>query len=262
MSAHPHGPDAFETDGIVCRIEDGIAHVELNHGSLNILDQELMHNLLEVLAGVDRRSDLRALVIGSKLKVFSGGVDVGAHRGEEARPTLRLFHRMLHAIEMFSTPTIAEVAGHALGGGFELALACDLRVVAEEAKLGVPEITLGVFPPYAITRLPELTGRGTSARLILTGETLTGARAAPLGIADYTAPAAELGAVMAELLAGFRKKSAASLRVTKQALRTGRPEHLLAAVENVYLEKLMATEDADEGLLAFIEKRQPVWQHR
>ena len=247
-----------------CELRDGIATLTMAHEPLNVFDDLSMKDLLHVVTELGRQPACRALVLRSSLKAFSAGVSVEAHRGAAARPTLKLFHRMVTTVEKFEAPTVAVVEGAAFGGGFELALACDLRVVAAEAKLGAPEISLGVYPPYAIVRLPELVGRGRAARLVLTGDPVRGQEAYELGVAEYVFPRAELGDGLATLLASLKAKSSSSLHITKDALRVGHTagKSRLDAVESLYLDRLMATHDADEGLVAFLEKRDPEWKHR
>jgi len=251
-------------EGLTCRVEDGVAELILGFEPLNVLDDTSMQALIEALNEIAAIPALRCLVIRSRLKAFSAGVDVPSHRGERARPTLRLFDRLLKAIEAFGAPTVAMVAGAALGGGMELALACDIRVLAHEAKLGVPEIALGVFPPYAVIRLPELIGSGYAAQLILSGNTVDGKTATRLGLAEHGAPRDQLETTLEAVVDELRSKSATSLHLAKEALRLGHQgrELRFAAVEKLYLDRLMTTADADEGLKAFIERRPPVWQHR
>ena len=190
----------FDRNGIICRIDQGIAELSLGWEPLNVFDRESMAAMLEAIAILAQGDSLRALVIRSNLRVFSAGVDVESHRGTAARPTLQLFDRVIAAIEHFFAPTIAVVNGAALGGGLELALACDLRVIASEAKLALPETQLGVYPPYAMLRLPELVGRGVTARLVMTGDTIDGAEGHRIGLAEFGGPRAELPQIVDDLV--------------------------------------------------------------
>ena len=162
-----------------------------------------------------------------------------------------------------SVPTIAVVQGAALGGGTELAVACDMVLAAASARFGQPEIKLGVFPPIAAALFPQLIGYQQAARLLFCGETITAGEAARLGLVTTVVEDGELETALERLLAQLRGMSAAALHMTKRALLCGADlgaTRSLPRIEDLYLHGLMITADAREGVQSFIEKRQPVWR--
>jgi cyclohexa-1,5-dienecarbonyl-CoA hydratase len=174
---------------------------------------------------------------------------------------IRNFHRLFHLMLDASVVTLAAIRGQCLGGGLELASFCNRVFAAPDAKLGQPEIVLGVFAPVASTMLTERMGRGAAEDLCLSGRSLTAAEALAAGLVDQIDDdpgQAALAYAREHLLA----KSGSSLRLAVRALRAGfarRFREDLAEVERLYLEELMSTTDANEGLAAFLEKRRPSW---
>jgi cyclohexa-1,5-dienecarbonyl-CoA hydratase len=179
---------------------------------------------------------------------------------------LESFHNIFRALEAMAKPVVALVDGAALGGGCELVAACDIVVASERARFGQPEIKLGVFPPVAAIMLPRIIGERRARELILTGELIDAPEALRLGLVNYMVSPAELEAKGQEILARLRELSAPALELTRRALDIARGgellEDLLARVESLYLNELMKTEDANEGVRAFMEKRKPVWRNR
>jgi cyclohexa-1,5-dienecarbonyl-CoA hydratase len=178
---------------------------------------------------------------------------------------LHAFHAVCRALLDFPHPTIARVHAAALGGGCEVVLCCDLAVAGASAKLGLPEITLGVFPPLAAVLLPRLAGRRAAVEAVLCGEVLPAESALRLGLLSEVVPDDRLDERIAARAARLTGLSGAALRLARRALRRGAEgplEGALKDVEDIYLKELMRTEDANEGLKAFLEKRQPSWRHR
>jgi cyclohexa-1,5-dienecarbonyl-CoA hydratase len=192
-------------------------------------------------------------------------VDVADHTPDRVEPMIREFCQLFTRLRMLPMPTIAVVQGAALGGGTELALACDQVLAAVSARFGQPEIKLGVFPPIAAALFPQLIGYQQAARLLFSGETITASEAAQLGLVTYVAADNELTKTLERLLTQLRGMSAAVLRLAKRALIYGADSGVarsLSQIEDLYLQDLMATADAYEGVQAFIEKRPPVWSDR
>jgi len=161
--------------------------------------------------------------------------------------------------------TVALVRGVALGGGCELALACDFVLASDRAKFGQPEIQLGVFPPVAAYQLSRQLPPRKGLELLLSGESVDAPTAERLGLVNAVFPAAEFETRANEWLQRLTRQSASTLRMTKKAFRIAQADDFderLARVERLYLEELMQTSDANEGLNAFLEKRRPAWQHR
>jgi cyclohexa-1,5-dienecarbonyl-CoA hydratase len=178
---------------------------------------------------------------------------------------LDAFHAIFRALEQTGKPTIAVVDGAALGGGCELVAGCDIVIASERARFGQPEIKLGVFPPVATILLPRIIGDKRARELMLTGELIDAAEAARLGLVNYFVSAAQLSQKTEEILARLRELSAPALEATRRAIDLARGfsfDEALSRVENLYLNELMKTEDAREGVNAFMEKRKPAWRNR
>jgi cyclohexa-1,5-dienecarbonyl-CoA hydratase len=161
--------------------------------------------------------------------------------------------------------TIAAVHGHCLGGGAELAMVCDLAYTTADAKWGFPEIQLGCFPPVAVTALSALVGHKHAAELVLTARTLNGVEAASIGLASQSVATGQLAVIVDETVAKLATLSPAALALTKKATYAWDALHFdkgLARAEKLYLDELMKTEDAQEGIRAFMEKRSPTWKGR
>jgi cyclohexa-1,5-dienecarbonyl-CoA hydratase len=157
------------------------------------------------------------------------------------------------------------VDGAALGGGCELVAGCDIVIASDRSRFGQPEIKLGVFPPVACVLLPLVIGEKRARELILTGDLIDAAEAARLGLVNHVVPGDRLEQKTQETLAKLRECSGVALEATRRALDLGRGRSLdsmLAEVEAMYLNELMKTEDANEGIKAFMEKRKPVWRNR
>ena len=247
------------------QVEGGVARITLARPPLNILTIEMMAELNGALARLPARPDLRAVVLAAEGKAFSAGVAVEDHQGDRVKPMLETFHQIFRHLHALDCPTVAAVQGAALGGGAELATFCDVVIAAENATLGQPEIKVGVFPPIAALHYPTRVGEARARELLLSGRVLPARDAERLGLVDRMVPADELQDAVAAAVAEFTDKSAVVLRLTKRALRLGRDdafESALGRLEALYLEELMATEDAAEGLRAFVEKRPPVWTNR
>jgi len=242
----------------------GIARLTLNRPPLNILTIEMIAEVEAALALAQRMDGLHALMLAGAGKAFCAGVDVADHTSERVEPMIRRFGALFHRLRALAIPTLAVVHGAALGGGAELALGCDLIVAGTSARFGQPEIKLGVLPPIAAAILPGLIGHQHAARIILIGETLSADEAARIGLITVAVPDEELAATVEQFLSRWRALSPASLRLAKRALLLGEQNGLagLDAIETLYLQDLMATADAREGIAAFMEKRQPVWQSR
>ena len=247
----------FEHDGQVAR-------VVLAAPKANIVDQAMMADLESAFESLASRRDLKAIVLIGERPNFSFGASVQEHLPEQISGTLTRLHGLLRRIAEAPAPTIAAVRGQCLGGGLELALACDLILAEETAQLGCPEIQLGVFPPAASALLPARIGAGPAASLVLTGASTSGATAAAIGLVARTAGPGQLDAVLVQWLAAdFLPRSPSALRYVALAVR--RPlmralEQDLPVIERLYLKDLMSEPDAAEGIRAFLEKRPPRWR--
>lgn len=252
-------PQAFTT----YEVRDGIAILTLNRPPLNVLNISMLQELLTLLEGATKDESLGTLVLKATGKVFSAGVDVGDHTADKVGEMIPLFNKVCRGLAEFPVPTIAAVHGHALGGGCELVLCCDLAVMAEEATLGQPEIRLAAIAPIAALRLPALVGYRAAADLLFTGRNVEAAEALRMGMVNEITPADQVEKKVMSKAAQIASLSHSAQRLNKRALRFGLhdwSEHL-AEVTIIYLNDLMRTADAQEGLRAFLEKRPPVWTH-
>jgi cyclohexa-1,5-dienecarbonyl-CoA hydratase len=243
-------------------VDDGVARLTLNRPPVNVITIGVMRELQAALDSLADVPGLRAVVFRGEGRVFSAGVDVGEHLAETVEPMLAEFHAVFERLAGLAVPTIAVVHGAALGGACELVGFCDFAIAADTARLGFPEITLGVFPPVAAAVLPQRLGARAALRLVLTGEVVGAEEARALGLVGTVVPETDLEAAVEALLTRLRGLSAAALRTTRRAMWAAEEgwRGRLARAEHVYRAELMATHDATEGLRAFLEKRPPAWQ--
>src|SRR5580700_1717290 len=171
-------------------IHPPVAEIRLQNPPLNVIDIPMMEELAQALAEIEPDPKIVAIVVSGSQKAFSAGVDVTAHTPDKVEQMLAKFHAVIRALVASKKVSIAEVQGHCLGGGAELAMVCDIVYTSELATWGFPEIKLGCFPPVAVTALAALVGQKHAADLILTGRNITGKDAANIGLA--TAVVAEV----------------------------------------------------------------------
>ena len=241
------------------------AHITLSNPPLNVIDISMMEELASTLAQIEARVDLATIHIRGAGKCFSAGVDVASHEPAQVSTMLEKFHAVIRALVNSRKITVAEVHSSCLGGGAELAIVCDLVYTADDAVWGFPEIRLGCFPPIAATALASLIAPKIAAELILTGKTISGAKAAAIGLVTKSVAAGELTTCVSNVLNRLHQLSPAALAVTKKAVYAWDAIHFdkgLTRAEKIYLDELMKTEDAQEGIRAFLEKRSPQWKNR
>ena len=246
-------------------VEGGLARVEIDRPPLNVIDLKTARELADAIEGVAGRDDVAVIALSGRGRAFCAGVDVRDHLPDRGADMLRAFHRACLALIEASQPVIAVVQGAALGGGCELTLACDLVIASERATFGQPEIKLGVFPPLAAVALPRMIPFHVASELLLTGRIVGAAEAARMGLVNRVTEEAGLAAAAEEALQGLLALSAASLRLTRQVMSGSRVRpsaQEIAEAERFYVERLMHTPDALEGLNAFLEKRPPQWGKR
>ncbi len=253
------------TGPVALSCEEGVGRLTLDHPPLNILTRAV---LAELRAGLARATDLpslRVLLLSARGRHFSAGADVEEHLPPEHSQLIPEFVATIREVVEFPLPVIAAVQGRCLGGGFELAQAADLIVAAEDALFGQPEIQLGVLAPAACAVLPRLVGRGAAAELLLTGDPIDAAEAHRLGLVARVVAPDRVDEESTALAQRMARHTPVALRLTKRALRDAEVAPLRRGLElanDLYLEELMSTEDALEGLRAFVEKREPVWAGR
>jgi cyclohexa-1,5-dienecarbonyl-CoA hydratase len=279
----------------------GIAHLILDDPPLNILTRPLLAELRAHLAKASADRAVRVLLLSARGRHFSAGASVEEHLPGVVETMIPEFMETVRALHAFPAPVVVAIQGRCLGGALELALAGDLLVAGESALLGVPEIRLGVFPPAACVQLPRLASPGLAAEMILTGEPVDAATAAREGLVRRVVRDDAVLEEASDLALRLSQLSGAALREAKRALRAGieggaRPEVVpggpgsegpirgphppvpgpgpsagvgpsgwdaaMAEASRIYLEELMRTADAGEGLRSFMEKREPEWSHR
>lgn len=251
---------------ILTERNEAVCTIQLNKPPLNILDSAMIEDVLSALREVEQDPSLRVLVFRSAgEKAFCAGVSVHDHTPDRVREVVSRFGDIFRLLARTEKITVAAVQGYCLGGGMELAMMCDLAVAAENAQLGQPEIKLGQLPPVGIILLPFLIGYRKAAELLFTGKTISAQEAQSLGLVNRVVPSSGLSQAVEELLREMTSLSGAALRLSKSLLRrvSGLDfERALRESEDFFFNTVVQTDDAKEGVFAFIEKRAPRWTHR
>lgn len=242
----------------------GVAKISINRPPLNILNVETLLELTLALERVRNDDSLSVVIItGMGDRAFSAGVDIQDHLPEKVSSTLNVFNKVFYTLESLDKPTVAVVNGFALGGGCELAMGCDMIIASEKAQFGQPEIKVGAIAPAAVVLLPRLIGPKKALELLMTGDVITAVEAKKIGLVNTVVPAEKLEEATRELVKKLKDSSSIVLRLTRMALREGLDLNFkngLEKVTSIYLNLLMRTEDAVEGLKAFLERRKPEWK--
>jgi cyclohexa-1,5-dienecarbonyl-CoA hydratase len=244
---------------------EGLARITLDRPPVNVLTTAMMRHLAEALRRAASDDTVRVVRLDAEGKAFSAGVDVGEHLGDALPAMMEALADLFVAFEEVPQPIVAVVHGACLGGGLEVALGCDLIVAADSATFGQPEIKLGVFAPPATVLLPRRIGLGPATGMLLTGESIAASEALRLGLVNAVFPAAEFPAAADAWIDRLLALSGAALRRAKRALLESSRLPVVeghAAVHDLYMNDLMTTSDAHEGLRAFVAKRPPSWRHR
>jgi len=252
-------------ENILFEREDGVARIILNHPPVNIMDIPTMREMVTALEALEGDEKTKVVLFAATGKAFCAGVDVKDHTADKVGEMVEVFHRIFRLMWALDVPTVAAVNGAALGGGCELVTFCDMIVASEKATFGQPEIQVGVYPPVAVVTFPRLMPHMKAMELLLTGAVIDAREAERLGIANKVVPPESFEEEVSSFVARLTSLSAAVLRLTKRATLQGLTlpfEEALRLSEDVYLNQLMKTEDATEGLTAFMEKRKPTWRDK
>ncbi len=257
---------------IIYEKKDGVAWITLNNPErYNALEKAMRAELKAALEDAWRDDSVRAVVIRGSGKAFSAGGDIKAMLEWTPTAAIRELKELGTAfvieriIREMPKPVIAMVHGYCLGGGFELAMSCDLVVASEDAKFGSPEIGIGLIPGSGGTQmLPRYVGEKKAKELIFTGETISAREAAELGIVNKVVPPEQLQAAVEELLGKLLSKSPVALAAAKEAINASLELGLTQGIkyESFVFSQLFSTEDQKEGARAFLEKRKPQWKGR
>lgn len=254
-----------EPRGVSLTLEGAVATVTWSHPPVNALDAARIRALDERVTEAAADPGVKLIAFAGHGSDFSAGTDISEHAPGSVEGLLRDFHSLVRRLLTCEVPTVALVQGRALGGGAEIALACDFIFAETTSTIGFPEIRLGVFPPAASVLLERRVGPARAADLVLCGAAIPAESAEKRGLVNALVNPGDLIHALDTMRRRLEPFSASSLRLAKKALRlgaSGDPLAALGAVEKVYLEELMKTEDANEGVAAYLAKRPPVWKNR
>jgi cyclohexa-1,5-dienecarbonyl-CoA hydratase len=245
--------------------EAGLGTITFNRPPVNVLNIAMMEEINNVLDSWQDERDLKVVLFNAKGKCFSAGVDVGEHMGDLAQKMIEVFHGIFRRMDKLGVLTISSVYGSCLGGGCEVAIFSDLVIASESAKFGQPEIQVGVFPPIAAQIMPRIIGRKAATDLIMSGRIISGEEALNIGLINKVVKEEDLEKETEAFIKPYLKLSSEVLRLTRKAMIEGLKDDLepsLQIIEEIYLDQLMKSHDAHEGLNAFMEKRKPEWKNR
>lgn len=245
-------------------VEDGVAAIVINRPPANALSSSLIQEIDKVLDKVENDDSVRVIVLHGEGKFFSAGADIKEFTtvtsGEQFSQLAAAGQDVFERMESFKKPIIAAIHGAALGGGLELAMGCHIRVVTEKAKLGLPELQLGLIPGFAGTqRLPRYVGVAKAAEMLLTSEPISGEEAVRWGLANHAFPDEELLPKTMEMAKKIAKKSPIAMKAALRMLQYTKTDSFYEGMkaEAGSFGEVFVSEDAKEGIQAFIEKREP-----
>ncbi len=245
---------------------EGVARILFARPKHNVLNIEMMKELNGQLEKFLDDDDLKCIVISGKGPSWCAGVEVSDHKPEMVHDMIATFNRIFELFDNLEVPTIAAVHGACLGGGMEVAIACDIIVASKKAVFGQPEIKLGFFPPYAAIRLPQLVGPAKAVEICTTGKRYSAKEAQKMGLVSYRVDEEDEFTETVENLVGeIKTSSPLIIRLNKRAVRENLGMDFPEAIEGVndlFLNTLMQTEDTLEGIKSFEEKRKPEWKNR
>jgi len=258
----------MEDQHILTEVKSGTLYITINRASkLNALNKVVLAALAEAIAFATQQDEVRAVLItGAGEKAFVAGADISEFQNyslEEGKELARNGHaKVFDAIENCPKPVLAAINGFALGGGLELAMACHIRIASENAKLGLPEVTLGLIPGYGGTqRLTQLVGKGRAIEMITTAEMITAEKALSIGLVNDVVPQSELIAKAESLLEKIKSRAPLAVASAIKAVNAALKENINGfEVEIEEFGNCFQTTDFKEGVSAFLEKRKAVFE--
>ena len=270
MGVEYHQTAIMTFDNLILERDGAVATLTINRPKvMNALNRATLQELDAAVAALGADDGVRAIVLtGAGEKAFVAGADINelaVLTPVEGKEHARFGQRVFDRIEQLGTPVIAAINGFALGGGCELAMACTLRLAADTARLGQPEINLGIIPGYAGSqRLPRLVGKGRALEMLLTGDMISAARAFEIGLVNQVVPAADLPSTARALAHKLAGKAPVAARYIIEAVNQGLDMPLAQGqfLETALFGAVASTDDTKEGTAAFLEKRPPVWKGR
>mmetsp|Transcript_6859 Transcript_6859/g.3822 ORF Transcript_6859/g.3822 Transcript_6859/m.3822 type:complete len:257 (+) Transcript_6859:3435-4205(+) len=245
--------------------DEGITRITLARPKHNVFNIEMMKELNSVLESLIKDDELKCVVVFGEGPSWCAGVDVGDHKPDVVDDMIYEFNRIFKLFEQLDIPTIAAVHRACLGGGMEVAIACDIVLAADSAVFGQPEIKLGFFPPYAAVRLPQLVGVSKSIEICTTGKRYSAKDACLMGFVTKTIADNNFIEEVEKYIKEIKYSSPLIIRLNKQAVK----KHIglgfsdaIDGVSDLFLNTLMKTKDTQEGIDSFYEKRRPVWKNK
>lgn len=249
--------------------QKNVAILTIQSPPANALSSNLLHDLGEKLDEIENDNTIKAIVLHGEGKFFSAGADIkeftSLQNASDYQALAEKGQELFNRIEHFPIPVIAAIHGAALGGGLELSMACHIRIVTENAKLGLPELTLGIIPGFAGTqRLPQYVGTAKAYEMILSGQPISGIEAKALGLANQAVKEEEVFEVATKLAETIAEKSKPTISNIMELIPYSKTEQFSRGVheEAKAFGKIFGSEDAKEGVQAFIEKRKPNFQDK
>lgn len=242
-----------------------VARITLDRPKHNVLDIPMMNELNTELEKIAADNELKCVVITGEGRSFCAGVEVADHKPDNVDAMVATFNRIFELINMIDIPVIAAVNGACLGGGMELAIACDIVIASKKAIFGQPEIKLGFFPPYAALRLPELVGPARAIEIMTTGQNYSAKESRKLGFVSQVASEDEFQKSVEKQVKQINMASPLIIRLNKRAVKRHMGTSFSQGIDlvtNYFLKTMMKTEDTLEGIASFEEKRRPEWKNR
>jgi cyclohexa-1,5-dienecarbonyl-CoA hydratase len=256
----------MQTEFILTDKRDGLLTISLRRAPVNVLHVPMIDEILAVVEKAEADGEVRAVMItGHGLRVFSAGVEVLDHSRERIQETFDHFGRLLTRLQAYSLPTVAALNGPCIGGGVELALACDMIIATSSARIAQPEVNLASVAFPGILMLQHRIPPNLLIELMASGEPIQAADAHRIGLVNRIVEADDFEKSSREFMTQFTGKSRPVLQFLKRAIIEARGKTLesgLLKLSRMYVDELLILEDADEGIIAFAQRRTPVWKHR